>query len=281
MFFPASHVTPPHWVLPGYFNCKLLIDNYPYKVGSLNQKLSILIVDDHPGMCRTLKDILEAEKYKVVSVFSGKAAISICEKQRFDVILLDFRMPDLNGVEIYLRIKNYTKGTRIIMMSAYSDDELKEKVLQLGDIAFLQKPLDIEKTLKLVKRAEPLSVLIVVENQQEREKLAIKLNQQNYRAFSTGRADEALSLAGQIYFNLIIIDPNLYTMRSTDLYLALKKITPTSVNILFAETEQNFLKQAEQTVKKNEYMFLEKLPEPDGLLANLVDLKRYAEGQIF
>ena len=71
----------------------------------MNRKLSVLIVDDHPGMCSTLKDILVSESYKVFTVTSGQAAIKICNEQRLDVILMDIRMPDLNGVETYMKIK--------------------------------------------------------------------------------------------------------------------------------------------------------------------------------
>ncbi|MFQ5770107.1 MAG: response regulator, partial [bacterium] len=148
----------------------------------MDQTLSILIVDDHPGMCRTLKDILADEGYKVNTVSSGKEAIKTCKKQHFDVILMDVRMPDLNGVGTYRKMKNYTMGTRVIMMSAYSVEELKKEALQEGAIAFLQKPLDIEKTLNLIREAKQPPVLIVIDDKDERETLAAKLTEHNYRA---------------------------------------------------------------------------------------------------
>ncbi len=240
----------------------------------MNKKLSILIVDDHPGMCTTLKDILEAEEYKVTAVLSGKGAINLCKKQKFDVILMDIRMPDINGVETYRKIKNYALGTRVIMMSGYSVDELKTEALREGAVAFLQKPLDIEKTLQIIQQAECPPVLIVMENLEERESLAVRLSELNYRAYTTNTAEEALNLANQIPFNLIMIDAKLHTMSSLGLYLALKKITPTAVTILLAETDKNFSKQGEKEVGLNNYNYLEKPLNINKLLSFLDNVKR-------
>ncbi len=243
----------------------------------MNKKVSVLIVDDHAGMCTTLKDILESEEYKVTTVSSGKAAIDVCKKQQFDVILMDIRMPDINGVETYRKIKKYTLGTRVIMMSGYSVDELKTEALREGAVAFLQKPLDIEKTLQLIQQAECPPVLIVMENLEERESLAIRLSEQNYRAFTTNTAEEALSLANQIRFNLIMIDAKLHTMSSLGLYLALKKITPTSVTILLSETDKYFSKPSEKEVDLSNYTYLEKPLDINKLLLLLNNLKRPQE----
>lgn len=240
----------------------------------MGKKLSVLIVDDHPGMCSTLKDILESEEHKVVTASSGKAAISICKNQRFDVILMDIRMPDLNGVETYLRIKNYTEGTRVFMMSAYSVDKLKEEALNEGAIAFLQKPLDIEKTLKLIQQSENPPVLIVMENQQERERIATQLSGRNYRAYSAGTAEEAVSLANQIRFNLIIIETSLTGKSGLALFVELKKILPSSATIMLSETDKISLGQAKEAVRLNAYTYLENPLDMDKLLTTLEELKR-------
>ena len=240
----------------------------------MNQTLSILIVDDHRGMCSTLKDILEDEGYKVEAVFSGTDAINTCQKKQFDVILMDMRMPDLNGVEAYRQMKNYIEGTRVIMMSAYPVEELKKEALEEGAIAFLQKPLDIEKALKLMQQAIHPPVLIVMDDQKERELLAAKLTEKKYHAYTANTPEEALELARQIRFNLIMIDTKLHAMSGLELYLALKEITPTSVTIMLAETDENFLKQAKEAVKQNAYTFFIKPLDLDKLFSILDKIQR-------
>jgi DNA-binding NtrC family response regulator len=236
--------------------------------------LSILIVDDHPAMCQTLQDILEDEGYTVRAVQSGNAALGICKTCEFDVILMDVRMPDLNGVEVYRQLKNYAYNTRVIMMSAYSVEELKKEALKEGAIAFLQKPVDVEFVLKLIQGTEYPPVLIVMDEQQERENLAVQLREHRYRTYTVGSPGDALELARQIRFHVIMIDTRLHSMSALELYLALKEITPTSVTIMFAETDEAFIKQAEEAVKRCAYTFLTKPLDLDKLFSILETIQR-------
>lgn len=240
----------------------------------MERALTILIVDDHESMRQTLKDILEDEGYQLFTARSGQEAIDLCQEQSFDVILMDVRMPDLNGVETFRRIKNFAEGTRVIMMSAYSVAELKRAALKEGVVAFLQKPLDVDKVLKLIQQSEHPPVLIVMHDQQERELVAAYLSQHHYRAYTTSTPTEAIELAQQIRFNIIMIDTNLTSASGLELYLALKQITPTSVTIMLAETDKNFLAQAVEAVRQNAYTFLEKPLDIDRLLSILEQLQR-------
>lgn len=240
----------------------------------MTTSLSILIVDDHVSIQSTLKDILEDEGYEVVTASSGAEAIVQCQKRRFDVILMDVRMPDLNGVEAYRRIKTLSEGTRVIMMSAYSVEDLKREALKEGAIAFLQKPLDVELVLKLIQQTEYPPMLLVMGDPVERETLVKDLKQRNYRLHTSGTATEALELARQIRFNVIMIDTKLDPINGLELYLALKQITPTSVTIMLAETEKSFLQQAKKAVKQNAYTFLKKPLDLDKLLLILETIQR-------
>ncbi len=120
--------------------------------------LRTLIVDDHLGMRTTLKDILEDYGYNVSSAASGEEAIKICEDHSFDVILMDVRLPGINGVEALKRIKRHSKEARVIMMSAFSMEELKRKAIDEGALTFLQKPLNIPTVIKLIEEDKNLHV---------------------------------------------------------------------------------------------------------------------------
>jgi len=240
----------------------------------MEQTLSILIVDDHPAMCQTLQDILEDEGYVVTTVLSGQAALAICRQQTFDVLLMDVRMPDLSGVDVFRELKNHAFTSRVIMMSAYSVEELKKEALKEGAIAFLQKPVDVTFVLKLIEDAEHPPLLIVMDDQQEREALAVRLKQQRYRTYTADTPQAALELARQIRFHVIMIDTKLHTMSALELYLALKAITPKSVTILFAETDETFIKQAEEAVKHSVYTFLTKPLDLDKLFAILETIQQ-------
>lgn len=110
-----------------------------------------LIVDDHPGMRTTLQDILEDYGYEVSSAASGEEAVKACKDSDYDVILMDVRLPGINGVEALKKIKRQSRETRIIMMSAFSMEDLKKRAITEGALTFLQKPLNIPIVIKLIE----------------------------------------------------------------------------------------------------------------------------------
>ncbi len=205
---------------------------------SLHENISILVVDDHQGMLQTLTDILKDEDYQVTAADSGSMAIDLCQEKKFDVILMDVKMPELNGVETLRRIKDYITNTRVIMMSAYSVDELKRESLREGAVAFMQKPIDVEAVIKLIEQVEQPSILLASEDVQEMGVLVNYLNRHNYRAYVTEEISEVIDLVRQIHFSIIITDTNVISSDGVELHQLLKEITPRSFLIVLDETNK-------------------------------------------
>lgn len=111
---------------------------------------SILVVDDHTAMRSTLRDILQDEGYEVQSASSGEEAVDVFEGGNFDAVLMDVRMKGINGVEAFRRMKSLSNSVKVILMSAFSVDEIKEESLEEGAVAFLPKPLDMENLIDLI-----------------------------------------------------------------------------------------------------------------------------------
>jgi CheY-like chemotaxis protein len=112
-----------------------------------------LVVDDEQNMRTTLADILIGEGFDVSTAESGEKALKLCGRHDFDVVLMDVRMPGIDGLEAFRRIRKKKSGARVIMMSAYAVDHLERAALAEGAIAFLRKPLDPARMLQLL--AEP------------------------------------------------------------------------------------------------------------------------------
>jgi CheY-like chemotaxis protein len=113
-------------------------------------KPRVLVVDDEQNLRFTLVEVLRDEGYAVSSAADGQGAVDLCEQEHFDVILMDVRMPGLNGVEAFRRIRRHQQDVRVIMMSGYSVDELREAAVREG-ATFVSKPLDIEQIMQLVE----------------------------------------------------------------------------------------------------------------------------------
>lgn len=111
---------------------------------------TVLVVDDDMGMVDTLVDILSANGYDVAGAHSGEAAISMVSEAHYDVALMDIQMPGLNGVEALKAIRTVAPHLPVIMMTAFTSDELVEEARRASAVAILFKPFDIARVLDLI-----------------------------------------------------------------------------------------------------------------------------------
>ena len=229
----------------------------------------ILIVDDEKNMRKTLADILHDEGYEVATAATGDEAVELCSKSEFDVILMDVRMPGIDGVEAFRRIRRHREGVRVILMSAYDAAQLKEAALDEGAIAFLSKPLDVRKVIQLIGEVKETAILVVEDDPRTAGLLSESLKQQGYKVTVTESPHDALELVEQIRFDLIFLDVNLPAMNGLELYLAIKKITPTAAAIMITGMEAEFEQIAREAVRRNAYTFVRKPLEIDHVLGLL------------
>ena len=114
------------------------------------RKPHILVVDDNISLCRTMSLILRRNCCAVITALDGLEAIERARKIPFDVIFMDIKMPGMDGVEAYRRIKQIRPDPVVIMMTAYSVENLIDEALKEGAYSILYKPLDMEKVLRML-----------------------------------------------------------------------------------------------------------------------------------
>ncbi len=196
----------------------------------------ILIVDDDETIRTTLSDIITVRGYEVATAESGETAIQMCTENRYDVILMDVRMPGIDGVEAFRQIRADQADVRVIIMTAYSTEELEQLALDEGAIAFLPKPLDIQQVLGLIGEAtKEVSILFVEDQGTLAATLVPMLEAAGFSVKSVTSPANALELARQIPFAVVFIDLEMQTMGGLELYLALRKINPTSVAVMLSK----------------------------------------------
>src|ERR1041384_6321775 len=107
----------------------------------MKQHINILLVEDHEIVREGIKKLVSVEKdLKVVGeAKTGREAVLLAKKLRPDVIIMDIAMPQLNGLEATRQILKAFPATKIIMLSAHSDDAYVEQVIELGASGFLIK----------------------------------------------------------------------------------------------------------------------------------------------
>jgi DNA-binding response OmpR family regulator len=107
-------------------------------------KSKILVVDDEPSVAEVLTEFFTSKGYEVISASGGLEGLSKAEKHRPDVILLDVRMPDMDGITVLRRIREVNPWVGILMMSGNSDTEAAKEALQLGAFDYILKPFDFD-----------------------------------------------------------------------------------------------------------------------------------------
>ena len=239
-----------------------------------NHNTHILVVDDEANMRTTLADILLDEGYQVSTAEDGETAVKMCAENHYHVILMDVRMPGLDGVEAFRRIRRHQEGVKVIMMSAFGMADLKQIALEEGAIAFLDKPLDVEKVIRLIGDSQDTSILVVENDQQVTASLSQALKENHYHVTSVDSPFDALELVEQIRFDIIFIDVQLNSMNGLELYLLIKKITPSAVAIMISGKEEEFVKLARDAVSQTAYTIVHKPLDLDHLLNLLQRIQR-------
>ncbi len=116
------------------------------------RKARILVVDDEPRYVRALQANLEARGYEVASAQRGQVAVDLARCAEPDLIVLDIRMPDMDGYEVCRRVREFS-SVPIIMLTALSDDVNKVKGLDIGADDYVTKPFSIAELLARVRAA--------------------------------------------------------------------------------------------------------------------------------
>ena len=120
----------------------------------MKDKASVLIVDDDEGMTETLSDILADLGYSVEVVNDGFKAIENVKTCAFDVILMDIKMPGINGVKTLKEIKNIQPEATVMMMTAYSVEDLIAEALKEGAYGVIYKPIEVAKVVEFIERIQ-------------------------------------------------------------------------------------------------------------------------------
>ena len=111
----------------------------------------ILIVDDDAEFRSYLTDVLKGEGYRTESAASAKEAVALCEAKEFDIVLLDFMMPKMSGIDALLELRKQQPKTKVIMITAFATVENAVDAIRKGACDYIAKPFKIHDILTTVR----------------------------------------------------------------------------------------------------------------------------------
>lgn len=203
----------------------------------------ILVVDDEPDTCANLSDILSDLGYQVDVAYDGPAALQLVEQHPYDVALLDLRMPGMDGLELYQRIKLLRSGTVAIVVTAYANSETADAVLSAGAWRIMAKPVDLASLLKHIEEVldQPL-VLVVDDDQDLCRNLWDILRERQYRVALAHDENEAQRQLAEAQFQVVLIDMRLPHADGGSVFRVVREVNPRARTVIItghrAETER-------------------------------------------
>lgn len=115
-------------------------------------KLVVLVIDDQPGIRRLLIEVLGEEGYSVVEAANGYDGLQKAKDLHPALILMDMKMPGMDGIETLRELKRLGIGDKVIMMTAYGELDLVTEAKEIGAADYITKPFDIISLCQMIQR---------------------------------------------------------------------------------------------------------------------------------
>lgn len=207
---------------------------------------NILVVDDLKSIRMTLGRVLEDEGHNVVLAEDGYQAIEVAKQTSFDIIFMDIKMPGINGVQTFREVKKINPQAAVIMMTAYSVEDLVREALEEGAYAVVYKPFDIENIVSIIESALRKTLILIVDDRfADRETLKAILEERGYSVVTASSGAEALARVKEKRFDIIFLDVRLPDIDGAQLFEQVKAIDPkVAVIMMTGYSEEESVKRA-------------------------------------
>ncbi len=218
----------------------------------MEAKTSVLIVDDNISLAKTLSLILIQKGFDATTANSGSEALElVSSKQDIDVVLMDIKMPIMNGVETFKKMKETIPNATVIMMTAYAVEDLIQEAIREGAYGVIHKPIDIEDSIRLIEDAKEKrdGAFILIVDDDSGSLITFKniLEKKGYKVLTSTDGSEAIDIAVENNFDIIFLDLKLPTINGFEAYLKIRESKPNVITVLITghfDTMEDTIRQA-------------------------------------
>lgn len=233
----------------------------------MSEKTHVLVVDDDTNFCSTTGKILAKKGYRVTCAENGFRAIEAVKSEDIEVVLMDVKMPAMNGVEAYKKIKAIKPGIKVILMTAFSIDALIKDALKEGVYAVVRKPFDIEAIVNMIEKSKNGALIAVVDDDPNICKtMKNVLERKGYGVSTCPSGEDAISLAEERQHDIYCIDMKLPVLNGLETYLEIKKRNPQAVVMVMTAHRQEMDELVRQVIKNGAYTCIYKPFDMDEVL---------------
>jgi two-component system response regulator HydG len=199
----------------------------------MNDEPTILIVDDNEDLLQTFAMILKRRGFCVATADNGTSALDKFKEQSFDVTLMDIVMPEMNGVEAFKKMKEMQPGAPVILMTAYSDEEMIQTAREEGVRQIIHKPIRIDQLIEMITDAASGQPILVIDDDADIcDTLTKVLKMQGHEVLTAGSGEEAVEIARERACQMAFIDIKLPNIDGLETLLRLKEVNPDLLTIM-------------------------------------------------
>ena len=197
----------------------------------------IMVVDDDTDLRTTLQEILIGKGREVLTAKDGFQAIELASEGNIDLIFMDIRLPGMDGVETFLKIKDILPNCTVVMMTGYAVESLIERALSEGAKTGLNKPVSIDEILEVVDKFMPKSpiphqIMVVDDDTDLRTTLQEILTDKGREVLAAKDGLEAIEFASEGNIDLIFMDIRMPGMDGVEAFLKIKRILPECIVVM-------------------------------------------------
>jgi len=186
--------------------------------------LHIFIVDDDRDFAESLMEVLSSAGHRVEVCFNGEEAVKIFRERAFDITFMDVKLPGKNGVESFFEMLAIRPRSRVVMMTAYSVEQLLTQAIEHGATGVLRKPFSTAKLLAALEDVKPDGVILMADDDPDfAESMRSLLAGQGYKVLLARTGQEAVAAVVADGIDILVLDLRLPVLSGLEVYLELKR----------------------------------------------------------
>jgi len=239
----------------------------------MGEKTKVLVVDDDRRMVKTIGDILKAKGYEADAAYTGEEAVEKVKSDNIDCVLMDIKMPGIDGVETLWLIKGISPELPVVLMSAYTTEEQVTEAKQLGAETVMTKPVDLQMVfsfLALLRKQE--SILIVDDDLHFSRTVVDVLQSRGYQVETEEDPESVLGHMERNYKLALVLDLKLGETNGLEVLKAVRSKYPTKPVVLVTGYRDAMSDSIEKGLAIGAYACLYKPFEMEGLLNTIREI---------
>lgn len=231
---------------------------------------SVLIVDDDEDICRNLFDIFNDFGYRVATACDGYSALEKIRAARYEVVVMDLMMPNMDGLSLYRELKRLRPETVALLSTAYPGHPRAEESQGAGIWKIVPKPVDVAQLLALIDEAlnQPL-VLVVDDDTDHCANLWDLLREQGFRVGMAHDVRTAVDLLHENGFRLILVDMRLPDGDGADVFRLVRQLEPQARTVIITGFREEVAATVEDLIKEGANAVCYKPLDPAELFATI------------